>query len=40
MVTQVYIGAGERITLKKESDQTLQAGGSGSVWASGVAFQA
>ena len=38
--SEVYIGAGERIVIKKESDQTLQAGGSGSVWASGVAFQA
>ena len=38
--SEVYIGAGERITKKKESDQTLLAGGSSSVWASGVAFQA
>lgn len=38
--SEVYIGAGERITIKKESDQTLLAGGSSSVWASGIAFQA
>jgi len=38
--SEVYVGAGERIVIKKESDQTLQADGSGSVWASGVAFQA
>ena len=38
--SEVYIGAGERINIKKESDQTLLSGGSSSVWASGVAFQA